>query len=308
MAATARPSCTSAPVVVRPRAHRRPAVAARFLREFAAHVLASASGAAAAAPSAPSPPPCPPMSDADYEALLEKGRERTMDAPRGQLLGRAGRRCTLEDGERYLLRAARERPRDLRARLLLLRNLMRQAMGREREVPGLALEALRQAVDASSGMGAAEAEAADREGANEGGGDGDGDGLEACSAEELGDPSCVPALQVVLLALKALHAQQPPRDVLDAAAALAAKQGKGGAGSGDPAADAVADWRARRLRAFVEAAGDEVPGLAREFAAVERRLRRQLAALPSEDARLRTLVSREWLSAVDLAPPCGVIG
>lgn len=39
----------------------------------------------------------------------------------------------------------RERGHDLRARLLLLRNLMRQGLGREREVPWQALRALQEA-------------------------------------------------------------------------------------------------------------------------------------------------------------------
>jgi hypothetical protein len=232
------------------------------------------------------------MPDADYEALLEKGRADTLEAPAGQLHGRAGRRCTLEDGERILLRAVAARPTDLRARVLLLRNLMRQAMGREREVPGLALQALREAV-------AADGNAADDANANS-------QNLQACSSDLLEDPSCMPALQLVLLALKALHAQQPPSDVMEAAAAKAAATANDGSDSSSSAA--VDEWRARRLRAFVEAAGDVVPGLSNEFSQVERRLRRQLHGLGSEDARLRALVSREWLSAVDLAPPCGVVG
>jgi hypothetical protein len=245
-----------------------------------------------------------------------------MDHPDGQLQGRAGRRCTLEDGERYLSRACAARPSDLRAHLLLLRNLMRQAMGREREVPGLALQALRQAA-------AAEDVGEDR-GKEGGADDGDGRGedeasggssgetsssgtnssLEACSADLLEDPACVPALQLVLLALKALHAQQPSAEAraeAERAAAAAQKRGEDPRAASEAAID---EWRARRLRAFVEAAGDVVPGLRGEFARVERRLRRQLAALgpPGDDARARALVSRTWLSAVDLAPPCGVIG
>lgn len=265
------------------------------------------------------------MPDAEYEALLEKGRAFTLDAPPGQLLGRAGRRCTLEDGERILARAARAKPGDLRARVLLLRNLMCQAMGREREVPGLALEALREAV-APEGAEAQGPPLAEEDGSDGGGGSSTGQtsqqqqqqqqqNLHACSADLLEDPSCMPALQLVLLALKALHAQQPPREVLEAAAAAGAKAAAGGGGDAAAVAAAaerlaVEDWRARRLRAYVEVAGESVPGLAGEFARVERRLRRQLHGLGAEDedARLRALVSREWLSAVDLAPPCGVVG
>ena len=40
-------------------------------------------------------------------ALLIAGLACTMSAPRGQLYGRAGRKCHLEDGERYLERAIR---------------------------------------------------------------------------------------------------------------------------------------------------------------------------------------------------------
>jgi hypothetical protein len=280
------------------------------------------------------------MPDSDYEAVLDKGRASTLSHPPGQLQGRAGRRCALEDGERYLERCVAARPADLRAHVLLMRNLMRQATGREREVPGLALAALRNAVDAegtSSDGGAGRHQPAapssawprrggegeqggGRYGGEEGAHAGGGGGLEACSSELL-DPACVPALQAVLLALKALHAQQPPADVL----AAAAREPKGGDGSGSPAgtgprpASAVASWRARRLLAFVEAAGDVVPGLAREFANVERRLGRQLVdggpgggdgggGGGGDSARQRALASREWLSAVDLAPPCGVVG
>lgn len=249
------------------------------------------------------------MTDAEYEALLEKGRADTLDAPAGQLQGRAGRRCTLEDGERRLMRATGARPGDLRPHLLLLRNLMRQAMGREREVPGLALHALREAVGADGGAkehGNGNISGSDEDGGGGSGSSGDpqSPNLHACSSDLLEDPSCMPALQLVLLALKALHAQQPPADVLAAAAAEAAS-----ATAASAASDVVDAWRARRLRAFVEAAGDAVPGLASEFSQVERRLRQQLYGPgTTEDARLRALVSREWLSAVDLAPPCGVVG
>ena len=44
-------------------------------------------------------------SDAYYREALSKARECIFSAPKGQLLGRAGRRCTLEDGERHALRA-----------------------------------------------------------------------------------------------------------------------------------------------------------------------------------------------------------
>jgi len=239
------------------------------------------------------------ISDAEYEALLEKGRANTLDHPSGQLLGRAGRRCALEDGERFLERAVRARPSDLRARVLLLRNLMRQATGREAEVPGLALQALRDVASAGGDDPASTAASA---------------ALEACSTNLIESPECVPALQLALLALKALHAQRPPPQLLEedanAADAAAAAAAAAAADAGAAAESAVDAWRARRLRAFVEAAGDVVPGLAGEFGQVERRLRLQLEGLGAsgDDARLRALASRDWLSAVDLAPPCGVVG
>lgn len=42
-----------------------------------------------------------------------------------------------------------ERPQHLQPRVLLLRNLMRQSQGREADVPALALQALREAGEAS---------------------------------------------------------------------------------------------------------------------------------------------------------------
>jgi hypothetical protein len=312
---------------------RRPDVRARFLpsllRELAASAAAARRAPAAAAEgSLPSAASAAGLDDRSYEQLLEKGRAATMDAPSGQLQGRAGRRCTLEDGERYLSRAAAARPADLRAHLLLLRNLMMQAMGREREVPGLALQALRQAAaaEAEGTVSDDEQEGAPAAAMEEAASD-DGSRqqhqhhrppsprqqhLDECSSDLLDDPSCMPALQVVLLALKALHAQPPSREALaeaERATSAARKRGEDPEAAAEAAVDA---WRARRLRAFVEAAGDVVPGLRGEFARVERRLRRQLAALGppggSSDARARALVSRAWLSAVDLAPPCGVVG
>jgi len=56
---------------------------------------------------------------------LQKGRSCTFDHPPGQLHGRAGKRSTLEDGERILLRAVALRPGSLEARLLLVQNRLR---------------------------------------------------------------------------------------------------------------------------------------------------------------------------------------
>ena len=82
-------------------------------------------------------------SDAYYREALSKARECIFSAPKGQLLGRAGRRCTLEDGERHALRAVAARPaRAAEARLLLARSLVAQSRGREIEVPRMVVEAL----------------------------------------------------------------------------------------------------------------------------------------------------------------------
>ena len=82
-------------------------------------------------------------SDAYYRDTLSKARECIFCAPQGQLLGRAGRRCTLEDGERHALRAVASRPaRAAEARLLLAQSLVAQARGREIEVPRMVVVAL----------------------------------------------------------------------------------------------------------------------------------------------------------------------
>lgn len=78
-----------------------------------------------------------------YEKLLQKARHWTLDAPEGQLLGRAGRRSILEDGERALLTCISMHSEALSPRILLMTNLILQNRGREREVPLMAIEALR---------------------------------------------------------------------------------------------------------------------------------------------------------------------
>lgn len=96
----------------------------------------------AASSSSSSPPD--KSSDAYYLEALSKARDCIFSAPQGQLLGRAGRRCTLEDGERHALRAVTARPaRAAEARLLVARSLVAQSRGREIEVPSLVVEALR---------------------------------------------------------------------------------------------------------------------------------------------------------------------
>ncbi|KAL3142673.1 hypothetical protein ABBQ38_002979 [Trebouxia sp. C0009 RCD-2024] len=82
-------------------------------------------------------------SEQKYDALLQKGKHWTFDAPEGQLLGRAGRRCVLEDGERALLTCIVMRPEALSPRVLLMTNLILQNRGREREVPLLAIQTLK---------------------------------------------------------------------------------------------------------------------------------------------------------------------
>lgn len=90
------------------------------------------------------PKPKDKSSDAYYAEAVSKAQACLSSAPAGQLLGRAGRRCTLEDAERHALRAVASRPsRAAEARLLLARSLVLQARGREIEVPRMVVEALR---------------------------------------------------------------------------------------------------------------------------------------------------------------------
>ncbi|KAK9843504.1 hypothetical protein WJX81_006292 [Elliptochloris bilobata] len=67
-----------------------------------------------------------------FEDLLAKGRHNTLSNPQGQLFGRAGQQCCLEDGERILLRAVAQRPESIDTRLLLVHNRLR-LRGREHE-------------------------------------------------------------------------------------------------------------------------------------------------------------------------------
>eukprot|EP00884_Botryococcus_braunii_P016547 jgi/Botrbrau1/3576/Bobra.0078s0031.1 len=93
--------------------------------------------------------------------LLEKAYKKTFEHEPGQLYGRAGRRCTLEDGERILDRCISLYPESLEARLMMAHNLTRQNRGREQEVPDVALQALTLAHKQSIGeAGSKDAEAA----------------------------------------------------------------------------------------------------------------------------------------------------
>lgn len=74
--------------------------------------------------------------------MLEKGMHCTYHHPHGQLHGRAGRRCVLEDGERFLLRCISLKPAAVQPRLVLMDNLLLQNRGREKEVPELVMGTL----------------------------------------------------------------------------------------------------------------------------------------------------------------------
>lgn len=74
---------------------------------------------------------------------FQKAHNLTFNHPPGQLYGRAGRRCTLEDGERTLLRCIDLRPSDPEAWIMLFKNIYAQNRGREQEVPGMVQHVLR---------------------------------------------------------------------------------------------------------------------------------------------------------------------
>ncbi|KAK9918735.1 hypothetical protein WJX75_006412 [Coccomyxa subellipsoidea] len=80
----------------------------------------------------------------EYHQFLQKAKAYTLKHPEGQLHGRRGRRCVLEDGERLLLLCLDLRPSCIEARMLLMQNLITQNRGREDEVPSLAIETLKQ--------------------------------------------------------------------------------------------------------------------------------------------------------------------
>ncbi|KAK9829146.1 hypothetical protein WJX72_004155 [[Myrmecia] bisecta] len=83
------------------------------------------------------------MTDVSSEPMLfmpQKAQHCTFEHPTGQLHGRAGRRCVLEDGERMLRRCIAAAPSAVAPRLLLMHNLTKQNRGREAEVPPLAMQ------------------------------------------------------------------------------------------------------------------------------------------------------------------------
>lgn len=130
-----------------------------------------------------------------YDTLLQKGKHWTLDAPEGQLLGRAGRRCVLEDGERALSACISMRPDTLSPRVLLMTNLILQNRGREREVPLLAIQTLKKTRLQKCLIG--------------------------CSVEDV--DSCVHVVELGLRALKKAGREQSMRRfVQDAAAAMPA--------------------------------------------------------------------------------------
>lgn len=81
----------------------------------------------------------------DSQALLWAGAACTFASPKGQLKGRGGRRCNLEDGERYLLRSIAQSKDPLLARCLLVQNISMQH-GRETEAGNLLLQMVREGV------------------------------------------------------------------------------------------------------------------------------------------------------------------
>ncbi|KAF8059978.1 hypothetical protein HT031_004916 [Scenedesmus sp. PABB004] len=149
----------------------------------------------------------------------------------------------LADGERLLGACIAARPRDLAPRVVQACNFMRA--GRERDVPAAALQALQDS------------------------------GVHGC---DLGSPSYVQVLQVVLLGLKALHKLEA-----DGVAATPPPRG--------PAATRAS---------FLAAAQRAVPGMAADMAGVAERLHRTLVCCGPEQ-RARLLADRDgFMCSVDL--------
>ncbi|CAK9218111.1 unnamed protein product [Sphagnum troendelagicum] len=69
-----------------------------------------------------------------YWTLLQAGQCSMLGAPAGQLRGRAGRKCLLEDGERFLIRAIESAPGWPPAYAELTKSLQLMGRGRELEV------------------------------------------------------------------------------------------------------------------------------------------------------------------------------
>ncbi|KAI8467517.1 MAG: hypothetical protein J3K34DRAFT_523678 [Monoraphidium minutum] len=179
--------------------------------------------------------------EAVYRDLLQRAEEATFTVPAGDAQDAIGdeRRAALQEGERLLARAVELRPREALPRIMLLRNLMIQDQGREVEVPGMALDALRELA---------------------GGGDGGGAGGDLTFT-----PAFVPAMQAMLLALKALY----KLDQESLAPELAA------------------------------AAGRLAPSMARDFESLAARVDGQLCGC-GPGARAELLGSHRYLSCVDL--------
>lgn len=97
----------------------------------------------------------PPPSDA-FDYALRRARECIFEHPRGQLQGRAGERCTVEDGERHARRAATLRPADPHAATLVVTALSLQR-GREDDAVAVAADALARCDGLRAGPGAAAA-------------------------------------------------------------------------------------------------------------------------------------------------------
>ena len=106
----------------------------------------------------PTPPPASDEAAAFSYAML-RARECVHDAPTGQLLGRGGERCTLEDGERHARRAATLRPHAAEAAELVVEALSKQR-GREQDAVGVAVDALIHCDGLRQGDGAPRAAAA----------------------------------------------------------------------------------------------------------------------------------------------------
>lgn len=172
--------------------------------------------------------------DTTYQQLLQRAEENTFTAPSpGDVDQLEGRRSALQDGERMLDIAMAMRPKDMAPRVMLLRNLMLQDQGREADVPALALASLRE--------------------------------LSALGDDIMFSPAFVPAMQIVLLALKAYH-----------------KLGQ-----------------EARVPAFVNAASQHVPAMSFDFDHLAERVDRTLSSC-SPLARADLLNSHRYLSCVDL--------
>lgn len=70
-----------------------------------------------------------------FWTFYEAGRCTNESAPKGQLAGRAGRKCLLEDGERFLRRAVELAPHWPPSYAQLAKNLIAMGRGREEEIP-----------------------------------------------------------------------------------------------------------------------------------------------------------------------------